>query len=142
MLRKSVMFVMAVCALFASVTGLYGGPQKSSLDQVIDAFLAPERFPEVAISPDGRLVAWVASLHGPNEKVAPATGIYLADLNSLSAPPRRITACAGATACDEHGIAWSPDSRRIAFLSALNLKVKPNCGWRRLPMGGPASSPT
>ncbi len=67
-------------------------------DKVYDALSATQGIHEVAISPDGRRVAWVGN------------GIYIAGLDrAAGAAPRRFA--------DGQGIAWSPDSRRLAFLS-------------------------
>jgi dipeptidyl aminopeptidase/acylaminoacyl peptidase len=64
-------------------------------------------FQQSAISPDGSHVAYVEALTAPGK-----SAIYI----SASAPVR-ITAGEGKAACDEESIAWSPDSKQIAFLS-------------------------
>ncbi len=61
-----------------------------------------------ALSPDGRHLAWVVDDHGQ-------PSIQLGDAQGRN--PRRISAGDGRTACAEKGIAWSPDSSRLAFLS-------------------------
>jgi dipeptidyl aminopeptidase/acylaminoacyl peptidase len=83
-------------------------------------------FKQAAISLDGKRVAWVEELPGPGGRPSSNSAIYVAD---LAAPghSRRITAAIGsqnATASskpvgqhEEHDVAWSPDSKRIAFLS-------------------------
>lgn len=43
--------------------------------------------------------------------------IYVADLKAATWTPRRISAGKGNTRHAEHDLAWSPDSRRLAFLS-------------------------
>jgi Tol biopolymer transport system component len=94
----------------------------SSLDRLLDELTATCTFKEVAISPDGRRVAWVEAL--PNKKGTPSphSAIYVADLNSPEAAPRRITAGDGAAAHTEHSLAWSPDGSRLAFLSDKEKK--------------------
>jgi dipeptidyl aminopeptidase/acylaminoacyl peptidase len=85
---------------------------------------ATHRFLEATISPDGAHVAYVEALGGPGE-----TGVFLA-------PRTRISAGDGTTACEEGSVAWSPDSRQIAFLSdhekkdQLQLYVAPASGGR------------
>jgi dipeptidyl aminopeptidase/acylaminoacyl peptidase len=74
--------------------------QRSGLDSIIDSLNAMHGFREVAISLDGQRVAWVEGRH-----------IHVATLRG--GRPTRITAGGG----DEHDVAWSPDSREVAFLS-------------------------
>ncbi len=62
------------------------------------------------ISPDGRLVAWTAAPHGA-ESEHREQGIWVAPVD-LSTPARRWTHGA-----DDQAPRWSPDSRRLAFLS-------------------------
>jgi dipeptidyl aminopeptidase/acylaminoacyl peptidase len=65
---------------------------------------------QTAISPDGELLAWVVDGErgGSEIEVAP-----------FNAPEkaRRVTAGEKGATCEENGIAWSPDSRSLAFLS-------------------------
>ncbi|MGH9781696.1 MAG: hypothetical protein ACRD33_07725, partial [Candidatus Acidiferrales bacterium] len=70
---------------------------------------------EAVISPDGRRVAWVESLSGKNGAPSPNSAIYVADWKSHSTP-QRITAASGVSAA-ESNVAWSSDSKQIAFLS-------------------------
>src|SRR5579859_1025063 len=71
---------------------------------------------EAVISPDGRRVAWVESLSGKNGAPSGNSAIRVADWKSHAAP-QRITAAAGGAAAAESNVAWSPDSKQIAFLS-------------------------
>ncbi len=90
---------------------------KTSIDRVIDSLFAVREFKAVAISPDGTRVAWVESLHEKDGAPSPNSAIFIADLKSLSTPPRRISVGTGAADHAEHDIAWSQDGRRLAFLS-------------------------
>jgi dipeptidyl aminopeptidase/acylaminoacyl peptidase len=66
---------------------------------------------QTALSPDGQLIAWVVDDAGGTDiEVAPATD---------PSHPRRLTAGSGAI-CSEASLAWSPDSKQLAFTS--------NCG--------------
>jgi dipeptidyl aminopeptidase/acylaminoacyl peptidase len=56
-------------------------------------------------------VAWVET------GGASPRGIFVCTLASPESTKRRITASSGDDASDEHGIAWSPDSRQLAFVS-------------------------
>jgi dipeptidyl aminopeptidase/acylaminoacyl peptidase len=90
---------------------------KPSIDQAIDRLFAVRQFKEVAISADGKRVAWVESLQGKNHTPSPNSVIFVSNLSSISTPPQRITAGNGSTPYAEHAIAWSPDGSRLAFLS-------------------------
>src|SRR5438270_2520695 len=73
-------------------------------DDVVRTLFAATTFDQAAISPDAKQVAWVE-----NDKDGSA--IFISE---ISAPkPRRMTAGGHA----ENAIAWSPDSKQIAFFS-------------------------
>jgi Tol biopolymer transport system component len=85
--------------------------QNSSLDALLDSLGRGTNIRQVVISPDGQRVAWVET------GGASPTGIFVCTLASPESSKRRITAGNGDEASDEHGIAWSPDSRQLAFVS-------------------------
>ena len=68
-------------------------------------------FRHVALSPDGTQVAWVES--GSKG----GTAIYVQDLKSSNAKPRRLSAASEGSTADEGDACWSPDSKQLAFLS-------------------------
>ncbi len=75
-------------------------------------------FQEVAISPDATRVAWVAPAENAAGESIGGSAIYIGDPNSPNSKPSRISALAGGnTAASEDYVAWSPDSKQIAFLS-------------------------
>jgi dipeptidyl aminopeptidase/acylaminoacyl peptidase len=90
--------------------------QKSSIHEALDSFFAVHTFKQVAISPGGKRVAWVESLQGKAQEPTGNSAIYVETLGS-SQPPRRLSAGDGSADYAEHDIAWSPDSKRLAFLS-------------------------
>src|SRR5438128_1193929 len=102
---------------------------QAPLDRALEEIAAIHHFQQAAISPDGSLVAYVGTLAAPRKSV-----IYIASLQSPSAPRIRISEGDGKTSHDEHGLAWSPDSKQIAFLSdrekedQLQLYVAPATG--------------
>src|SRR5262249_18843536 len=67
-------------------------------------------------SPSGRTVVWVETLP-PKDDTPSRSVLYLKEVATPTDPPRRLTAGDGSAAHDEHGVAWSPDGRQLAFLS-------------------------
>jgi dipeptidyl aminopeptidase/acylaminoacyl peptidase len=92
------------------------------VDRLLDSLFQARRFKEVAMSPTGKQVAWVEVPPGEHNAAALPTIIYVADVKSPSAKPRRISAGAKAGAHAEHGLAWSPDGARLGFLSDKEKK--------------------
>src|SRR5947199_4164878 len=86
-----------------------------AIAQAIHAIGAATSFAQVAISPDGKKVAWVEELRGKNGNDSGNSAIFVSTLDGKSAV-RKITASPAAPR-SEHDIAWSPDSRRVAFIS-------------------------
>jgi dipeptidyl aminopeptidase/acylaminoacyl peptidase len=91
--------------------------EKSSLavEKAIEALAAAGSFGQVALSPDGKKVAWVEELRGKNGAETGNSAILATTVDG-KAPPRKITAWSGPPRA-EADIAWAPDSRRLAFLS-------------------------
>ena len=91
-------------------------PVRTALTDAMDVVFATKTFEQTAISPDGKKVAWVETLIGRNGAPTGNTAIYVAEAKA-GAAPHRISAGVGKTDYAEGGVAWSPDSKRIAFLS-------------------------
>lgn len=103
---RFVLFMLIFLAIVSFAVAQPASPAhaKSPMDSVINTLFAAKTFDQTAMSPDGKQVAWVES-----EKNGSA--IYVAATADKKA--RRVTA-GGAT---ESAIAWSPDSKQIAFFS-------------------------
>jgi dipeptidyl aminopeptidase/acylaminoacyl peptidase len=84
----------------------------SSMDNVIATLWAGKAFDQTAISPDGKQVAWV-------EITKDGSAIFISA--TTGGTPRRITAGGPA----ESAVAWSPDSKQIAFLSDVTKPGQP-----------------
>jgi dipeptidyl aminopeptidase/acylaminoacyl peptidase len=110
--------------------------EKSSLsvEKAIQALAAASSFGQVAISPDGKKVAWVEDLGDASGTETGNSAILAASIDG-KAPPRKITA-SSRTPCAESDIAWGPDSRRLVFLSDAD---KP--GQQQLYLGTAAGQP-
>ena len=107
--------LLALASWMASAATCYA-VQKSSIDDALNSLFAVHTFKQVAISPDGKRVAWVESLRGERHELTGNSAIYVAILGS-SEQPRRVSAGEGNAEYAEHDISWSPDSKKLVFLS-------------------------
>ncbi len=112
-IRKLLLKFIYVLALAAAAA--QAQPNTDSLDAAFNQLLAVRWFREVAVSPDGKHVAWVETLNGRNGEPTNNSAIYVSDITGQGAR-LRVTAATGTDAA-ENGVAWSPNSRQIAFLS-------------------------
>jgi dipeptidyl aminopeptidase/acylaminoacyl peptidase len=70
-----------------------------------------KNFRQAAISPDGTRVAWLELVAGGG------SAIYVQDVASADSQLRHVSAAAEGKTAHEAEISWSPDSKRLAFLS-------------------------
>lgn len=94
----------------------FAAPAQTKIERALQATTEVTRFRESVISPDGKHLAYVEALHNADNSESNNQAIYLVDLTG-SRKPRRISAGDGQTGYNEHGVAWSPDSTQLAFLS-------------------------
>ncbi len=84
------------------------------IEQVLAQLGKAQSIQAVAISPDGKQLAWVIQRDGkPAIEVADADGRHV----------HRVSAAAKPGSCAESGIAWAPDSRRLAFISNCSVDL-------------------
>jgi dipeptidyl aminopeptidase/acylaminoacyl peptidase len=88
--------------------------------------LAARNFDQVAISPDGNRVAWVQSSENTSGEPTGGSAIYVQDLKSPGAKPKRISASNDIHTASEGTIAWSPDSKHLVFLSDVEGDAQSN----------------
>lgn len=108
-----------LCVAFLFVFHLCSLAQQKAddaLNDVIHTLFSVKSFDQAVISPNGQQVAWVEKLVDAKGVPTGASAIYVSELKP-NAAPRRITAGKVGGSYDESSVAWSPDSKRIAFLS-------------------------
>ncbi len=105
-----------------------------AIEQAIKSVNAAASFNQVALSPNGKRVAWVEALRGKSGADSGNSAIFVRALDGKT-PARKVTASASPRA--ESDIAWSPDSSRIAFLSDAAKPGQSQLYLQSAP-GGPA----
>ena len=123
---KELAFALGLCAFSTGVLGQQGSKPaaKPAAEKTKQSLFRAQNFDQVAISPDGKRVAWVEIR--ADEEGAP-TGkqdIYVQE-TSAGGRPVRVTAGAPAVHFNEGNVAWSPDSKKIAFLSDAVISGQP-----------------
>jgi dipeptidyl aminopeptidase/acylaminoacyl peptidase len=104
--------LLAVVFLVLNAFAWAEAPANPTLESAIDRLYVARAIPRVAISPDGTRVAWVEYLS------AGGSAIYVAD---VAGPTAKRTVSAGKSGGLEGHMAWSPDSKHLAFLSDVEM---------------------
>src|ERR1700743_1133091 len=117
-LRRRACIGLAAMALTGGASALLGqnptnpyNPVDPRIANVISELEKTRNIHEAALSPDGQMLAWVVDGEGGTE-------IQLAPTADLTRS-RRLTAGTGAPCLEEY-LAWSPDSKELAFASDCN----------------------
>lgn len=116
---SSITVVLGLCIAFANPRAVaqtnsdaVNNPHRQALATLLST-LGKTRSPHQAeISPDGMTVAWLAALDKSGSRIhlTPLGG--MASEHVISVPIKE-----GLKQCNEGGLAWSPDSKKIAFFS-------------------------
>jgi len=122
---KQFAIVLGLCVLCSGVlSGQDSKPAPSTAKAAVKSsakadkgsLFAAQHFQQAAISPDGQRVAWVEVRTDAAGSPTGKQDIYIG-ASSGSGEPLRLTAGAPTGHSDEGGVAWSADSKGIAFLS-------------------------
>ena len=127
----------ALCLLVAATTAAAAAaPKFPPVESVLATLHDVQEFDAAAISPDGRRVAYVKKIRD-RKGAWKLAAVEIADMGAPGQTPRRVTGAADGRAHDERGPAWSPDSKRIAFLSDAAKEGQKQV-WVAPAAGGPA----
>jgi dipeptidyl aminopeptidase/acylaminoacyl peptidase len=120
-LRKALCLIFAFGACFAlaaisapqiiaQATAAAGATDRSHTEEVLRGLNRGRGFGQVAISPDGKKLAWIEGGRGGSE-------IRVASLSDLAKTDRVTAATSPDQHCREGEFAWAPDSKSFAFFS-------------------------
>src|SRR5215213_6981524 len=107
--RHSYAFSLLILIALFSSTGLYVSAQINRVPLTHETMWTMKRVGAPAPSPDGKWVVF-SVVDASYENKEQVSDLWIVHTDS-SAKPRRLTSSKGG----ESGVAWSPDSRRIAF---------------------------
>ncbi len=102
--------------LLISLAHAHHSAQPGSINEVLEQLGKVRTIAQVRISPEGRHVAWTVNGNGSRSE----GGIYIAAVGEHGGKKLAPSLCE--QACTQRDLAWSPDSRRLAFLSDAEKK--------------------
>jgi dipeptidyl aminopeptidase/acylaminoacyl peptidase len=87
-----------------------GAPDRASIEEMLKNLNRGRGINEVAVSPDGKRLAWTEGSRGEEE-------IQLAQMDDLRKAVRITAAAKPSQHCHDSEIVWAPDSKALAFFS-------------------------
>ncbi|MGA3069427.1 MAG: S9 family peptidase [Terracidiphilus sp.] len=85
-------------------------PDRARIDEVLKGLSRGRSVGQLAVSPDGKRLAWTGPAGGSEEiRVAPLDGLAKSEPVTAAAKPEQ--------RCHEGELAWAPDSKALAFFS-------------------------
>lgn len=116
MFERAIRILLSILIFGGWSSLMVAQPKPGPMSEVIRTLFGVRDFEQTAISPDGKQVAWVERLVDKSGVPNGTFAIYVSGTTG-GAASRRITAGDGSAFYAEESIAWSPDSKRLAFLS-------------------------
>src|ERR1700682_786488 len=109
-MKKSVLLLGAfLCALPAAAAA--APAKKPSVESLLTTLHSVQEYGHVAISPDGKRLAWVKKIKD-RKGAWKLAAVEVADVGSPSAPAR-VTAAADGRAHDEKDPRWAPEGQAL-----------------------------
>jgi dipeptidyl aminopeptidase/acylaminoacyl peptidase len=94
-----------------------------TVPQLLSTVAGTTQYRQASVSPDGRYAAWTVALRNKDNTQSRNSEILLLDLSKPGATAQRFSSWK--IPHSEHSIAWSPDSKQIAFLSDAEKPGQP-----------------
>ena len=115
--RSMVAGSRAAAATLCLCAPALAAPDQAGISRILEGLGSVHPFSEVSMAPDGKHIVYGNVVAGSRSGAAvEVSALWIANAEDGSGATR-LTACPGSV-CDEHGAAWSPDGKQIAFVTA------------------------